>query len=54
MLTISDPITALHKDGRSLNIRDVFKKNLKYKIEYSKAGSTGKVSMSTFTCHVFI
>ncbi|XP_052403604.1 tissue factor [Carassius gibelio] len=42
MLIIQDPITALHKDGRSLNIRDVFKKNLKYKIAYNKAGSTGK------------
>ncbi|RXN25821.1 tissue factor-like protein [Labeo rohita] len=45
VLTISDPITALHKDGRSLNIRDVFKKNLKYQIEYNKAGSTGKKSL---------
>uniref|UniRef100_A0A9J7YNC5 Tissue factor n=2 Tax=Cyprinus carpio TaxID=7962 RepID=A0A9J7YNC5_CYPCA len=42
VLIIHDPITALHKDGRSLNIRDVFKKNLKYKIAYNKAGSTGK------------
>ncbi|XP_016105116.1 tissue factor-like [Sinocyclocheilus grahami] len=42
VLIIHDPITALHKDGRSLNIRDVFKKNLKYKIAYIKAGSTGK------------
>ncbi|KAK2901127.1 hypothetical protein QQF64_014772 [Cirrhinus molitorella] len=42
VLIINDPITALHKDGRSLNIRDIFKKNLKYKIEYNKAGSTGK------------
>ncbi|XP_016331299.1 tissue factor-like [Sinocyclocheilus anshuiensis] len=42
VLIIHNPITALHKDGRSLNIRDVFKKNLKYKIAYNKAGSTGK------------
>ncbi|NP_001017728.2 coagulation factor IIIb precursor [Danio rerio] len=42
VLTIQDPITALHKDNRSLNIRDIFKKNLKYKVAYSKAGSTGK------------
>ncbi|XP_073704610.1 coagulation factor IIIb [Garra rufa] len=45
VLIINDPITALHKDGRSLNIRDVFKKNLKYKIEYNKAGSTGKKTL---------
>ncbi len=51
VLIIQDPITALHKDGRSLNIRDIFKKNLKYKIAYNKAGSTGKVSISTFTSY---
>ncbi|XP_051990612.1 tissue factor-like [Xyrauchen texanus] len=42
MLLIIDPTTALHKDGRSLNIRDIFKKNLKYKVSYRKAGSTGE------------
>ncbi|XP_051771056.1 coagulation factor IIIb [Ctenopharyngodon idella] len=42
VLIIKDPITALHKDGRSLNIRDIFKKELQYKIVYNKAGSTGK------------
>ncbi|XP_051556388.1 tissue factor-like [Myxocyprinus asiaticus] len=41
-LLIIDPITALHKNGRSLNIRDIFKKNLKYKVSYHKAGSTGE------------
>lgn len=49
VLIIHDPITALHKNGTSLNIRDIFKKNLKYQITYNKAGSTGKVSVGTFT-----
>lgn len=44
VLIIQDPVTALVKDGRPLNIREIFKKNLKYKILYNKAGSTGKVS----------
>ncbi|XP_026139155.1 tissue factor [Carassius auratus] len=42
VLIIHDPITALRKNGSSLNIRDIFKKNLKYTIAYNKAGSTGK------------
>ncbi|XP_051985052.1 coagulation factor IIIb [Xyrauchen texanus] len=42
MLNISDPVTALQKNGRSLNIRDIFMKKLQYKIAYNKAGSTGK------------
>ncbi|KAK7158974.1 hypothetical protein R3I94_005344 [Phoxinus phoxinus] len=42
VLIIQDLITALHKNGKSLNIRDIFKKNLKYQITYNKAGSTGK------------
>ncbi|TRY53653.1 hypothetical protein DNTS_008654 [Danionella cerebrum] len=45
VLNIQDPITALHKDGKSLTIRDVFKKNLKYKIAYNKAGSTGRKTL---------
>lgn len=49
VLIIKDPITALHKDGRSLNIRDIFEKKLKYRIAFNKAGSTGKVSVSTLT-----
>nr|XP_055058404.1 coagulation factor IIIb [Misgurnus anguillicaudatus] len=42
MLIIHDPVTALVKNNTHLNIRDIFKKNLKYKITYNKAGSTGK------------
>lgn len=45
VLIIHDLITALHKNGKSLNIRDIFKKSLKYQITYNKAGSTGKVSV---------
>lgn len=41
MVNITDPLTTLHDmNGRQLNIRDVFKKNLKYKISYNKAGNT--------------
>lgn len=42
MLIIQDPVTALVKDGKPQNIREIFKKNLKYKIAFNKAGSTGK------------
>ncbi|XP_056598509.1 coagulation factor IIIb [Triplophysa dalaica] len=42
MLIIQDPVTALVKDGKPQNIREIFKKNLKYKISFNKAGSTGK------------
>ncbi|KAJ8012299.1 hypothetical protein DPEC_G00067220 [Dallia pectoralis] len=41
-LHIQDPLTPLYKDGRLLTIRDIFKSNLKYKVIYSKAGSTGR------------
>lgn len=42
MLIIYDPVTALVKNNKPQNIRDIFKKSLKYKITYNKAGSTGK------------
>ncbi|KAM9719053.1 tissue factor-like isoform 1-T8 [Menidia menidia] len=41
-LNITDPLTSLHQGGRQLSIRDVLKKDLKYKISYYKSGSTGK------------
>ncbi|XP_030630579.1 coagulation factor IIIb [Chanos chanos] len=41
-LVIQDPPTALYKDGRPLNIREIFMTDLKYKVAYNKAGSTGK------------
>ncbi|KAG7233748.1 hypothetical protein INR49_006637 [Caranx melampygus] len=43
-VNITDPLTALHNKERQLNIRDVFKKDLKYKIGYYKSGNTRKAS----------
>ncbi|KAL7850827.1 hypothetical protein AOLI_G00211830 [Acnodon oligacanthus] len=42
MIHVRDQLTALHKDGKLLTIRDVFRGDLKHKISYNKAGSTGK------------
>ncbi|XP_061586896.1 tissue factor-like [Cololabis saira] len=42
LVNISDPLTAIHQSGKQLSIRDVLKNDLKYKISYSKSGSTGK------------
>ncbi|XP_037612436.1 coagulation factor IIIa [Sebastes umbrosus] len=41
-LFVTDPITALFKDDRQLNIRDVFSNQLRYKVTYRKNKSTGK------------
>ncbi|KAL4635106.1 tissue factor-like [Arapaima gigas] len=41
-LFIIDPVSAIYKDGRQLNMRDIFKNDLKYKVIYRKAGTTGK------------
>ncbi|KAI4889876.1 hypothetical protein NFI96_029453 [Prochilodus magdalenae] len=41
MIYIKDQLTALHKDEKILTLRDVFKGDLKHKIVYNKAGSTG-------------
>lgn len=41
-LNISDPLTGIHIEGKQLTIRDIFKQDLKYKVSYYKAGSTGK------------
>ncbi|KAF3703443.1 Tissue factor [Channa argus] len=41
-LYVTDPPTALYKDGRHLNIRDIFSKDLEYKVTYRKNKSTGK------------
>lgn len=46
-LFITDPLTALFKDGRQLNIRDIFSDQLMYKVTYRKNKSTGKVSNFT-------
>ncbi|XP_036412588.1 coagulation factor IIIb [Colossoma macropomum] len=42
VIHIRDQLTALNRDGNVLTIRDVFKGDLKHKISYYKAGSTGK------------
>lgn len=51
-LYVTDPLTALFKDGRQLNIRDVFNDQLMYRVTYRRSGSTGKVSDSR--CHNII
>ncbi|KAG7221032.1 hypothetical protein INR49_031203 [Caranx melampygus] len=48
-VNITDPLTALHNKERQLNIRDVFKKDLKYKIGYYKSGNTRKASTAGST-----
>lgn len=46
-LYIKDPISAIHKDGKLLNMREVFKDDLKYRVLYGKAQSTGKRTKDT-------
>ncbi|XP_034028517.1 coagulation factor IIIa [Thalassophryne amazonica] len=41
-LYVSDPVTALFKDGRQLTIRDIFSEELQYKVTYRKAKSSGR------------
>ncbi|KAM9337540.1 coagulation factor III, tissue factor a [Symphorus nematophorus] len=41
-LYVTDPLTALFKDGRQLSIRDIFSDQLKYKVTYRRNKSTGK------------
>ncbi|XP_041817603.1 coagulation factor IIIa [Chelmon rostratus] len=41
-LYVTDPLTAIFKDGRQLNIRDIFSDQLQYKVTYRKNKSTGK------------
>ncbi|CAN9502871.1 unnamed protein product [Ophioblennius macclurei] len=41
-INITDTLTAIHERGKQLTIRDVLHSDLKYKITYYKAGSTGK------------
>lgn len=42
-LYVQDPLTALFKDGRQLNMRDVYADQLKYRVTYRRNKSTGKV-----------
>ncbi|XP_062338164.1 tissue factor-like isoform X1 [Osmerus eperlanus] len=41
-LLVSDPPTPLFREGVMQSIRDVFLKDLHYRVRYNKAGSTGK------------
>ncbi|XP_026147516.1 tissue factor [Mastacembelus armatus] len=41
-LYVTDPLTALFKNGHQLNIRDIFSDQLQYKVIYRKNKSTGK------------
>ncbi|XP_034427727.1 coagulation factor IIIa [Hippoglossus hippoglossus] len=41
-LYVTDPLTAVFKDGHQLNIRDIFADQLQYKVTYRKNKSTGK------------
>ncbi|XP_073344564.1 coagulation factor III, tissue factor a [Pagrus major] len=41
-LYVTDPLTALFKDGHQQNIRDIFSEQLQYKVTYRKNTSTGK------------
>ncbi|KAM3593599.1 uncharacterized protein V6R79_016742 [Siganus canaliculatus] len=41
-LYVTDPLTALFKDGRQLNMRDIFADQLQYKVTYRRNKSTGK------------
>ncbi|XP_077411299.1 coagulation factor III, tissue factor a isoform X2 [Vanacampus margaritifer] len=43
-LFVTEPLTALFKDGRQLNIRDIFLEKLYYKVTYRKNKSSGKVN----------
>lgn len=54
MVNITDPITSIHRQQKQLSIRDVLKKDLKYKISYYKSGSTGKVKYSVIASTVLI
>lgn len=42
IVNITDPLTSIYNRGKQLSIRDIFKKDLNYKIRYYKSGSTGK------------
>ncbi|KAJ8397564.1 hypothetical protein AAFF_G00438400 [Aldrovandia affinis] len=46
-LYIKDPLSALYKDGRFLNMRDIFMGDLKYRVSYGKAQTSGKRTQDT-------
>ncbi|XP_041849641.1 tissue factor-like [Melanotaenia boesemani] len=48
-VNITDSLTAIHKGGKPLSIRDILKKDLQYKISYYKSDSTRKRDVVTQT-----
>ncbi|XP_036377782.1 coagulation factor IIIa [Megalops cyprinoides] len=46
-LYIKDPPSAIYKDGKQLNMRDIFMNDLKYRVTYRRATSTGKKTADT-------
>ncbi|XP_031146908.1 tissue factor-like [Sander lucioperca] len=46
-VSITDPLTSIHRGVNQLSIRDIFKNDLKYKISYHKSGSTGKKDITS-------
>ncbi|KAM3603875.1 uncharacterized protein V6R79_003358 [Siganus canaliculatus] len=46
-VNITDPLTSIHVGNKQLSIRDILRNDLKYKISYSKSGSTGKRDIIT-------
>ncbi|PWA27971.1 hypothetical protein CCH79_00017542, partial [Gambusia affinis] len=50
-LHVTDPLTAVFKDGHQLSIRDIFSDELQYKVLYRKQKSTG-TKMQTFSSSV--
>ncbi|XP_041823701.1 coagulation factor IIIa isoform X2 [Melanotaenia boesemani] len=49
ILHVTDPLTAVFKDGRQLSIRDIFSDQLQYKVTYRKNQSSGKKSLNSKT-----
>lgn len=43
-LHIIDPLSAVYHGERLLNMRDIFKEDLMYRVVYRKAKTTGRVS----------
>ncbi|XP_036410326.1 tissue factor-like [Megalops cyprinoides] len=48
-LYIEDPLSAIYQGDTLLSMRDIFKNDLKYRVTYRKAGSTGKKLQTTDT-----
>ncbi|XP_058482348.1 coagulation factor IIIa [Solea solea] len=48
-LYVTDPLTAVFKDGHQLNIRDIFSDQLQYKVTYRRNKSTGKKVLNSKT-----